>query len=161
MNSLIEVTVVLSGGTRTHPNNKNVLWNRSWLVMNCHTWLPSDSQNLCFYICIQLCRTTVQPLGLLVQSVLPIHRWFDCFQQQGVLGLCERDLPLPTNCWKSQHIWWPGKLPRLNLHYKEQQSTLHQAMTNVMILISTLSIFHSFRAISHLALPMVFIFCSW
>ena len=29
------------------------------------------------------------------------------------------------------------------------------------ILISTLSIFHSFRAISHLALHMVFIFPSW
>ena len=34
------------------------------------------------------------------------------------------------------------------------------SMTNVMILISTLSIFHSFRAISHLALHMVFIFPS-
>ena len=33
-------------------------------------------------------------------------------------------------------------------------------MTHVMILISTLSIFHSFRAISHLALHMVFIFPS-
>ena len=33
-------------------------------------------------------------------------------------------------------------------------------MTNMMILISTLSIFHSFRAISHLALHMVFIFLS-
>ena len=34
------------------------------------------------------------------------------------------------------------------------------SMTNVMILISTLSIFHSFRAISHLAFHMVFIFPS-
>ena len=34
------------------------------------------------------------------------------------------------------------------------------SMTNVMILISTLSIFHCFRAISHLALHMVFIFPS-
>ena len=34
-------------------------------------------------------------------------------------------------------------------------------MTNVMILISTLSIFHSFRAISHLALHTVLIFSSW
>ena len=33
-------------------------------------------------------------------------------------------------------------------------------MTNVMILISTLSIFHSFRAISHLTLHMVLIFPS-
>ena len=36
--------------------------------------------------------------------MLPIHRWFDCFQQQEVWRLCQRDLPLPTNCWKSQHI---------------------------------------------------------
>ena len=34
------------------------------------------------------------------------------------------------------------------------------SMTNVMILISTLSIFHSFQAISHLALHMVYIFPS-
>ena len=34
------------------------------------------------------------------------------------------------------------------------------SMTNVMILISTLSIFHSLRATSHVALPMVFIFPS-
>ena len=34
------------------------------------------------------------------------------------------------------------------------------SMTNVMILISTLSIFHSFRAISHPALDMVFVFPS-
>ena len=52
-------------------------------------------------------------------------------------------------------------LPRLDLHYREQQSTLQPSpMTNVMILISTLSIFHSFRAIFHLALHMVFIFPS-
>ena len=29
---------------------------------------------------------------------------------------------------KSQHIWWPSKLPGLDLHYREQQSTLHQAL---------------------------------
>ena len=34
-------------------------------------------------------------------------------------------------------------------------------MTNAMILTSTLSIFHSFRVILHLALPMVYIFHSW
>ena len=27
-----------------------------------------------------------------IQSVLPIHRWFDCFQQWEVWGLCQRDL---------------------------------------------------------------------
>ena len=35
------------------------------------------------------------------------------------------------------------------------------SMTNVIILISTLSIFHSFQAISHLSLHMLFIFPSW
>ena len=43
----------------------------------------------------------------------------------------------------------------------EQQSTFTpSSMTNVMILISTLSIFSSIQAISYLALHMVFIFPS-
>ena len=47
------------------------------------------------------------------------------------------------------------------LVYKHMKTMrMVSSMTNVMILISTLSIFHSFRAISHPALPMVFMFRS-
>ena len=46
----------------------------------------------------------------------------------------------------------------LDLTFIIQSNFRLSSMTNMMILISTLSIFHSFRAISHLALNMVFIF---
>ena len=46
MNLLIEVTVVLSKERRRHPSNKNVLRNRSRLVMNCEIWVPSAAFKL-------------------------------------------------------------------------------------------------------------------
>ena len=50
--------------------------------------------------------------------------------------------------------------PDLTFIIESNNRLAQSSMTNVMILISTLSIFHSFRAISHLALHMVFIFPS-
>ena len=78
------------------------------------------------------------------QFVLRVGR---SISSAGALGKCGR-LPIAVGYHKRVIKYW------LKLINNDRGGTFY-SMTNVMILISTLSIFHSFRAISHLAFHMV------